>query len=51
MCMGRKRGGRKLYEPEEIKREEMMKAIAKFKNGKAAGVDGITNEILMYEGN
>ena len=38
------------YEQKEIKREEMMKAIANFKNGKAAVVDGITNEILMYKG-
>ena len=51
MCMGMIRGGRKLYEHKEIKRGEIIKAIANSKNGKAAGVDGITNEILMYEGN
>ena len=33
MCMGVIDGGRKLYEHEEIKREEMMKAIANLKNG------------------
>ena len=50
LCMGMIRGGRKLYEQKEIKREEMMKAIANFKNDKAAVVDGITNEILIYRG-
>ena len=48
--MGMIRGGRNQYEQKKIKREEMMKAIANCKNGKAAIVDGITNEILMYKG-
>ena len=34
----------KLYE-----QKQMMKTIANLKNGKAAGVDEIMNEILMYE--
>ena len=48
--MGVIRGDRKLNEQKEIKREEMMKPIANFKNGKAAVVGGITNEILIYKG-
>ena len=49
-CMGVMGGGGRGHEQEQIKREEVAKAIGNLKNGKAAGVDGITAEMLKYGG-
>ncbi len=48
MCMGMIGGGGRMHEQEKIKRDEMVKAFGSLKNGKAAGVDGITAEMLKY---
>lgn len=34
----------------EFEREEVKKAIARLKSGKAAGIDGITSKLLKYNG-
>ena len=36
---------------EKIRLEEVRKVISRLKNGKAAGVDGIVNEIIKHGGN
>ncbi|XP_011883686.1 PREDICTED: RNA-directed DNA polymerase from mobile element jockey-like, partial [Vollenhovia emeryi] len=46
---GEKRGERK-GEEKEIEREEIRRAISKVKDGKAAGEDGIPNEVWKYGG-
>ena len=48
--MGMDGGRNRVGEQEGIRREEVIKAIANLKNGKAAGVDGITAEMLKYGG-
>jgi hypothetical protein len=50
-CMGR--GGaasRKVVEQTEIESHEVQRAVSKLKNGKAAGEDGITNEMVKSGG-
>ncbi len=49
-CMGMIGGGGRMHEQEKMKREEVVKAIVNLKNGKAAGVDGITAEMLKCGG-
>ncbi len=49
-CMGMIGGGGRMHEQEKIKWEEAMKATGNLKNGKAAGEDGITAEMLKYGG-
>ncbi len=49
-CMGMIGGGGRIHEHKKIKREEVMKEIGNLENGKAAGVDGITTEMLEYGG-
>jgi len=49
-CMGLMRGGGWVNEQEEIKMKEVREVIGNLKNGKAAGVDGLTAEILKYGG-
>ncbi len=41
-------GGGRMHEQEKIKTEEVMTATGNLKNGKAAGVDGMTAEMLKY---
>ena len=50
ICMGITGGGGATQDQEQISREEVEKAINSLKIGKAAGVDGITAEMLKYGG-
>ncbi|WP_435326057.1 hypothetical protein, partial [Klebsiella pneumoniae] len=50
ICMGIARWGGATQDQEQISREEVVKAINSLKIGKAAGVDGITAEMLKYGG-
>lgn len=49
-CMGMERGGGRIQPQEDIKREEVENAIRRLNMGKAAGIDGITAEMLKYGG-
>ena len=49
-CMGISMRGGIVRSQEDIKREEVVHAIGSLKSGKAAGVDGITAEMLKYGG-
>ena len=49
-CMGMTDGGGRLKVQGPIKRREVRRAIGRLKMGKAAGVDGITAEMLKFGG-
>ena len=49
-CMGMERGGGKLQVQGPIKRRDVRRAIGRLKMGKAAGIDGITAEMLKFGG-
>lgn len=49
MIRGKREGGEQDGE-EEIRREEVEKVINRLKGGKAAGVDGMTNEVWKHGG-
>ena len=46
--MGMEAGGKRVHEQRGIERVEVEKAIAKIKCGKAAGIDGITPEMVKH---
>ncbi len=48
--MGMEAGGKRVCEQRVIERAEVEKAIAKIKCGKAAGIDGITPEMVKHGG-
>ncbi|WP_435362546.1 hypothetical protein, partial [Klebsiella pneumoniae] len=50
ICMGITGRGGAMWDQEQISRGEVVKAINSLKMGKAAGVDGITAEMLKYGG-
>ncbi len=49
--MSMEAGGKGVCEQRVIERVDMEKAIAKIKCGKAAGIDGITPEMVKHGGN